>query len=120
MRGPVAWWNDPWRPPRFLIAVTAGYLAWSLLPVLIAVAYSFNDGRSRTSWQGFSFRWYWGDKTLSVWHNEALHTLRMGNLPADGGAVYSARDVLRITVLGGDPPYTPHRKGDTMRFTLLP
>jgi spermidine/putrescine transport system permease protein len=74
MRGPVAWWNDPWRPPRFLIAVTAGYLAWSLLPVLIAVAYSFNDGRSRTTWQGFSFRWYWGDKTLSVWHNEALHT----------------------------------------------
>ena len=74
MRGPVAWWNDPWRPPRFLVAITLGYLAWSLLPVLIAVAYSFNDGRSRTSWQGFSFRWYWGDKTLSVWHNDALHT----------------------------------------------
>ena len=74
MRGPVAWWNDPWRPPRFLVAITAGYLAWSLLPVLIAVLYSFNDGRSRTTWQGFSFRWYFGDKTLSVWHNEALHT----------------------------------------------
>ncbi len=74
MRGPVAWWNDPWRPPRFLVGVTFGYLAWSLLPVLIAVAYSFNDGRSRTTWQGFSFRWYWGDQTLSVWHNEALHT----------------------------------------------
>jgi spermidine/putrescine transport system permease protein len=71
---PVAWWNDPWRPPRFLVAITAGYLAWSLLPVVIAVAYSFNDGRSRTTWQGFSFRWYWGDETLSVWHNEALHT----------------------------------------------
>ncbi len=74
MRSPVTWWNDPWRPPRFLVAITAGYLAWSLLPVLIAVLYSFNDGRSRTTWQGFSFRWYWGDKTLSVWHNEALHT----------------------------------------------
>ena len=74
MRGPVAWWNDPWRPPRFLVGVTLGYLAWSLLPVLIAVTYSFNDGRSRTTWQGFSFRWYWGDQTLSVWHNEALHT----------------------------------------------
>jgi spermidine/putrescine transport system permease protein len=74
MRGPVAWWNDPWRPPRFLVAITAGYLAWSLLPVLIAVAYSFNNGRSRTSWQGCSFRWYWGDQTLSVWHNDALHT----------------------------------------------
>ena len=74
MRGPVSWWNDPWRPPRFLIAITAGYLVWSLLPVLIAVAYSFNDGKSRTTWQGFSFRWYWGDQTLSVWHNDALHT----------------------------------------------
>lgn len=74
MRGPVAWWNDPWRPPRFLVAITVGYLAWSLLPVLIAVAYSFNDGKSRTTWQGFSFRWYWGDQTLSVWHNDALHT----------------------------------------------
>ena len=57
-----------------IVGVTLGYLAWSLLPVLIAVAYSFNDGRSRTTWQGFSFRWYWGDQTLSVWHNEALHT----------------------------------------------
>src|ERR1044071_1639418 len=74
MRGPVAWWNDPWRPPRFLVAITAGYLAWSLLPVLIAVAYSFNNGRSRTTWQGFSLRWYWGDNSLSVWHNAALHT----------------------------------------------
>lgn len=71
---PIAWWNNPWRPPRFLIAITIGYLVWSLLPVLIAVAYSFNDGKSRTTWQGFSFRWYWGDQTLSVWHNDALHT----------------------------------------------
>ena len=23
--------------------------------------FSFNAGRSRTLWQGFSFRWYWGD-----------------------------------------------------------
>ena len=74
MRNPVAWWIDPWRPPRFLVAITVGYLLWSLLPVLIAVAYSFNDGKSRTTWQGFSFRWYWGDQTLSVWHNDALHT----------------------------------------------
>ena len=65
------------------VAVTVGYLLWSLLPVLIAVLYSFNDGRSRTAWQGFSFRWYWGDQTLSVWHDAALHnallqTLKLG------------------------------------------
>ena len=80
MKGPLSWWNNPWRPPRFLIAITIGYLVWSLLPVLIAVAYSFNDGKSRTTWQGFSFRWYWGDQTLSVWHNEALHTALLQTL----------------------------------------
>jgi spermidine/putrescine transport system permease protein len=80
MRNAVAWWNNPWRPPRFLVAITVGYLIWSLLPVLIAVAYSFNDGKSRTTWQGFSFRWYWGDATLSVWHNEALHTALLQTL----------------------------------------
>ena len=42
--------------------------------------YSFNDGRSRTTWQGFSFRWYWGDQTLSVWHNDALHTALLQTL----------------------------------------
>jgi spermidine/putrescine transport system permease protein len=74
MRSPVTWWNDPWRPPRILVGATVVYLMWSLLPVLIAVAFSFNDGRSRTDWQGFSFRWYWGDETRSVWHDAALHT----------------------------------------------
>ncbi|MET0452345.1 MAG: ABC transporter permease [Mycobacterium sp.] len=73
-RGPVGWYRDPWRRPRVLAAITAFYLAWSLLPVLIAVAFSFNDGRSRTNWQGFSFRWYWGDPSRSVWHDAALHT----------------------------------------------
>ncbi|MDX1885527.1 ABC transporter permease [Mycolicibacterium sp. 120270] len=80
MKGPITWWNNPWRPPRFLVAITIGYLIWSLLPVLIAVAYSFNDGKSRTTWQGFSFRWYWGDQALSVWHNDALHTALLQTL----------------------------------------
>jgi spermidine/putrescine transport system permease protein len=80
MRGPIAWWKDPWRPPRILRAITAGYLVWSLLPVLIAVIFSFNDGRSRTNWQGFSFRWYWGDATKSVWHDASLHTALLQTL----------------------------------------
>lgn len=68
------WWDNPWRPPRMLQLVTVGYLVWSLLPVVIAVIFSFNSGRSRTLWQGFSFRWYWGDKERSVWHDASLHT----------------------------------------------
>ncbi|MGY4711272.1 ABC transporter permease [Mycolicibacterium sp. CBM1] len=80
MRGPVGWYRDPWRRPRVLAGITIGYLAWSLLPVLIAVLFSFNDGRSRTNWQGFSFRWYWGDQTRSVWHDAALHTALLQTL----------------------------------------
>ena len=63
--------------------VTGVYLLWSLLPVLIAVLFSFNDSRSRTSWQGFSLRWYFGDPERSVWYDDSLqtalvHTLRLG------------------------------------------
>jgi spermidine/putrescine transport system permease protein len=54
------WWKNPWRKPRVLAATTWVYLLWSLLPVLIAVAFSFNNGRSRSVWQGFSTGWYCG------------------------------------------------------------
>jgi spermidine/putrescine transport system permease protein len=77
------WWRNPWRKPRVLEAMTWMYLTWSLLPVAIAVLFSFNSGKSRSVWQGFSFRWYWGDPTGSVWHNPQLlsalkHTLVLG------------------------------------------
>jgi spermidine/putrescine transport system permease protein len=73
-RGLVGWWGDPWRKPRVLAAITLLYLAWSLLPVLVAALFSFNAGRSRTIWQGFSMRWYYGDPLRSVWHDDSLHT----------------------------------------------
>lgn len=73
------------RRSSVLGAITVVYLTWSLLPVLIAVLFSFNAGRSRTNWQGFSTRWYYGDPTRSVWHDASLHsalihTLRLGVL----------------------------------------
>jgi spermidine/putrescine transport system permease protein len=82
-RGPTGWFRDPWRRPRLLATVTVLYLLWSLVPVIIAVIFSFNAGKSRTVWQGFSARWYWGDPTNSVWHDATLHTalfqtLRLG------------------------------------------
>jgi spermidine/putrescine transport system permease protein len=70
----VGWWRNPWRKPRILLALTLLYVAWSLLPVLIAVLFSFNAGRSRTAWQGFSTRWYYGDELRSVWHDDSLHS----------------------------------------------
>lgn len=51
-------WRNPWRRPYGLATITWLYIAWSLLPVLVAVQFSFNDGRSRSTWQGFSTQWY--------------------------------------------------------------
>lgn len=51
---------NPWARSRLLALTTAAYVVWSLIPVVIAIAFSFNDGRSRSAWQGFSTRWYLG------------------------------------------------------------
>jgi spermidine/putrescine transport system permease protein len=54
----VAPWRNPWRRPYVLGGITWLYIVWSLLPLVIAVQFSFNDGRSRSTWQGFSSQWY--------------------------------------------------------------
>ena len=46
------------RRPLVLATLTWLYVVWSLAPVLLAVQFSFNAGRSRSTWQGFSTRWY--------------------------------------------------------------
>ena len=51
-------WRNPWRRPYVLATITWVYILWSLVPVLIAIQFSFNDGRSRSVWQGFSTQWY--------------------------------------------------------------
>jgi spermidine/putrescine transport system permease protein len=67
-----AWWSNPWGKPRFLAAFTWVYILWSLIPVAIAVQFGFNAGRSRSTWQGFSLRWYIHDPDLSVLHDPSL------------------------------------------------
>jgi spermidine/putrescine transport system permease protein len=52
--------SNPWNKPRMLPLVTAMYILWSIVPVVIAIRFSFNAGRSRSTWQGFSTRWYVG------------------------------------------------------------
>jgi spermidine/putrescine transport system permease protein len=73
-RRATGWFRNPWRKPRFLQLVTWGYLAWSILPVVIAIVFSFNSGRSRSTWQGFSLRWWYQDPFDSVWHDIALRS----------------------------------------------
>ena len=70
----TAWRRNPWRKPRFLQAITAGYLFWSIAPVVIAIVFSFNSGRSRSTWQGFSFRWWYQDPFDSLWSDLALRS----------------------------------------------
>jgi spermidine/putrescine transport system permease protein len=69
-RGPR---SNPWGHPWFLEGFTWLYLIWSLVPIVIAVLFSFNDGKSQSVWQGFSLRWYTSDPLQSVLHNPVLH-----------------------------------------------
>ena len=83
-RMPLKRWRNPWRRPYFLASVTWLYLAWSLLPVLIAIAISFNAGRSNNVWQGFSIQWWWGhpktDPTGALFISPELHAALIQSL----------------------------------------
>jgi spermidine/putrescine transport system permease protein len=74
MKAVTTWLRNPWGRPRFLPLVAAIYILWSIVPVVIAILFAFNDGRSRTSWDGFSLRWFWTDPNLSVFHDAALQS----------------------------------------------
>jgi spermidine/putrescine transport system permease protein len=66
-------WRNPWRKPWLLESFTWLYLIWSLVPIALAILFSFNNGKSQAVWQGFSWRWYFTDPVNSVLHNPALH-----------------------------------------------
>ncbi|MBM3741676.1 MAG: ABC transporter permease [Actinobacteria bacterium] len=77
-----------------LVYVIWGYIIWSLVPVIIAVIYSFNDGRSRTVWQGFSLRWWWQDPNASVFHSSEMRNAIINSL------VLAVATLLVVTPLG--------------------
>jgi spermidine/putrescine transport system permease protein len=83
-RTPLGWWRNPWRRPHILGTVTWLYLAWSLLPVIIAIGISFNAGRSNAVWQGFSPQWWWGhpksDPSGALLVSPELHTALIQSL----------------------------------------
>jgi spermidine/putrescine transport system permease protein len=77
--------QNPWGRPRLLAVTTWLYILWSLVPVLLAIRFAFNEGRSRTAAQGWSLRWFWEDPTLSVFHDPTLrqalvHSLELAAL----------------------------------------
>ena len=42
--------RNPWGHPWFLEGFTWLYLIWSLVPIGIAVLFSFNNGKSQAAW----------------------------------------------------------------------
>ena len=38
------WFANPWGQPRLLGAFTWAYMVWSIVPVGIAILFSFNNG----------------------------------------------------------------------------
>jgi spermidine/putrescine transport system permease protein len=71
-----------WPRARLLTLTTIAYVVWSLIPVVIAIAFSFNDGRSRSAWQGFSTRWYVGtpEAAESVLYDPSLRSALIQSL----------------------------------------
>jgi spermidine/putrescine transport system permease protein len=65
--------RNPWGHPWFLEGFTWLYLIWSIVPIGLAVLFSFNNGKSQSTWQGFSWRWYFTDPVNSVLHDPQLH-----------------------------------------------
>jgi spermidine/putrescine transport system permease protein len=76
-RATLAWRRrprgNPWRRPWAMEGFTWLYIIWSIVPIAIAVLFSFNKGASQATWQGFSTRWYVGRQVTSVLHNPSLH-----------------------------------------------
>jgi spermidine/putrescine transport system permease protein len=69
-----AWARNPWAQARFLWVAAIAYVVWTIVPVAIAVAFSFNAGKAQTTWQGFSIdRWYTRDVS-SVFQDPALRS----------------------------------------------
>ena len=85
---------------RVLPAVTWIYVAWSLLPVLLAIRFAFNQGRSRTSSQGFSLRWFWTDPTLSVRNDPTLWAALQHSLVLAGLAMLIATPLGTALAIG--------------------
>ena len=114
----IAWLRNPWGRPRWLGVVTGLYILWSILPVAIAILFAFNNGRSRTAWQGFSTRWFTG-ATGSVFHDPALQSALKHTL------VLAAICVLVATPLGvalalGLQRWRGHGAGTVNTVMLLP
>jgi spermidine/putrescine transport system permease protein len=89
------WFANPWGNPRFMVVIAWAYVIITIVPVIVAIQFSFNAGRSVTVWQGFDLtKWYYGDSAYSVWHDPRLQQALFQSLKLAG------LDMLIATPLG--------------------
>ena len=94
-------WRNPWRKPYFLATLTWAYVLWSIVPVLISIQFSFNDGRSRSVWQGFTTKWYCcGNEPGSVASDPSLLLSLQNSLVLAVGTVLIAVPIGTALALG--------------------
>jgi spermidine/putrescine transport system permease protein len=108
---------NPWGRPRFLALITFLYMVWSIVPILLAVRFSFNEGRSRSTAQGWSTKWYYEEPDLSVWHDPSLREALFQSLELAGLAM-----VITVPLglaLGLALTRWRGRGAGTVRFTTL-
>jgi len=116
-RGFRGYFRNPWRKPRFLQATTIGYLLWSMLPVLIAVIFSFNEGRSRAAWQSFGLRWWTADPTDSLLHDAEIRAAMVQTFRLSILTVIIAVPLGTLFAIGIDRWHG--RPARTANFTML-
>ena len=76
---------NPWGRARFLWVLAIGYVVWTMIPIVTAVLFSFNETRSISTFTGASLRWWLWDPDDSLVHDPAIRqaivqTLRLAAL----------------------------------------
>jgi len=95
------WILNPWGEPRGLVLITWIYIALSIVPVIVAIMFSFNAGRSISTWQGFDLtRWYLDDPRNSVAKNPALLSALFQSLKLAGLTMLIATPLGVLLALG--------------------
>ena len=63
---------NPWGRARFLWVVAIGYIVWTMIPIVTAIVFSFNETRSISTFTSASLRWWFWDPDDSLLHDPAI------------------------------------------------
>jgi spermidine/putrescine transport system permease protein len=110
---------DHFTRPRFLVLITWGYMVWAIVPVIIAIQFSFNETRSRTIWSGFSLRWYTWDPSDSIMNDPSLRQALAQSFKLAGADVLIAVP-LGVALALGLARWRGHGAGTSNFIMLFP